>query len=325
MAKRFTWSILLLPLVLLLHAGVFVGEILVLHAGTGAIDSGDRLPSGYGLYTVLIEADEYSYGVEGGGDSVKGLPDSHDFSRNKDWFAIYAGAYCSGKKHGPDRYEATYCSPWAKQFFDLQWLWRVWGVDLVEKNFVGSNPQIIFGSLLAAVITTALTAVFGLFAFCSHWSIVIAAVVTWIATAATITATLVAHFFAKKFVHDISDIKLSGTGKLVVSSNGVADRVGYTASALALVASLLWAFIAWRERRRVRSERSGRGRGRTSYKHLSVPGEGTGEELNSLRYASQVDLVQPRSRAQSMEPPVVVVVGAGGGAAYEPMRHRDVG
>lgn len=52
----------------------------------------------------------------------KGLPDSHDFSKAKDWFAIYASLYCSGRKNGPEKHAADYCSPWpGKQLFDLQW------------------------------------------------------------------------------------------------------------------------------------------------------------------------------------------------------------
>jgi len=72
-----------------------------------------------------IDTNEYKYGE----NDPYGLPDSHDFSKRKDFFAIFPSVYCSGTKK-PGRkdgygdteftYEADYCSPWGSHF-DLQW------------------------------------------------------------------------------------------------------------------------------------------------------------------------------------------------------------
>lgn len=52
-------------------------------------------------------------------DDLHGLPDSHDFSKRKDFYAIYPSLYCSGQKDNKV-YKADYCSPWGTQF-DLHW------------------------------------------------------------------------------------------------------------------------------------------------------------------------------------------------------------
>lgn len=89
----------------------------------------------------------------------KGLPDSHDFSKHKDFFAIYIHRYCSGhkivnkSKRNPKTnsdpnsksgsksdskddqkqkwtYEIDFCSNIGSELFDQYRIWKVWGVDL---------------------------------------------------------------------------------------------------------------------------------------------------------------------------------------------------
>lgn len=123
MLKKFTWTVVLMPFITLLH-GVMLGvEIVMLRAGTGSVSQAPHLPSFSAWWVTLIDTDEYKYIAATDEDDPWGLPDSHDFSKRKDFFAIYPSLYCSGEKKkqgGSVVYEADYCSAWGSQF-DLQW------------------------------------------------------------------------------------------------------------------------------------------------------------------------------------------------------------
>jgi hypothetical protein len=140
-------------------------------------------------------------------EAYKGLPDSHDFSKQKDFFALFPALYCSGSKDG-DKYEADYCSSWGKQLFDLQRqgyptqqsasgdanisdrLWRVWGVDLIHDNLIASNPTLIYAGLLTTASTTGLSLITGLVSFCSSWMGILSATLSWVTYCILVAFTL---------------------------------------------------------------------------------------------------------------------------------------
>jgi hypothetical protein len=125
-----------------------------------------------------------------------GLPDSHDFSRHKDVFAIYLYAYCSGTlddkdtKNDGKRYKIDFCSKPGSELFDQYRLWKVWGVDLatprkakneVDKSIgvaaIKTMPRVILVGFNIAILGLGLTVLAGLSSyFFKYWSLVIAAV-----------------------------------------------------------------------------------------------------------------------------------------------------
>lgn len=111
-------------------------------------------------------------------DDLHGLPDSHDFSKRKDFYAIYPSLYCSGTKNN-GAYEYDYCSPWGSQF-DLQWLWRVWGIDLIQYDYIGYRPKIIFYSLMTGACGTTISLGGSFIGLFSYWSKVMACVTSWV-------------------------------------------------------------------------------------------------------------------------------------------------
>ncbi|KAH7180105.1 uncharacterized protein B0J16DRAFT_375028 [Fusarium flagelliforme] len=167
MLKRLGFRAILIPAALITQLLLLVGVGILLRAGTGSLDNPDHLPVTPDLYLVLIDTKQYTRKV--GKETYKGLPDSHDFSKEKDFFALFPALYCSGKRNG-ERYEADYCSAWGKQLFDLHRLWRVWGVDLIKDNLIGSTPRFVYAGLLTTAVTVGLSAICGILAVCSYWS-----------------------------------------------------------------------------------------------------------------------------------------------------------
>ncbi|KAK0717522.1 hypothetical protein B0T26DRAFT_675816 [Lasiosphaeria miniovina] len=184
-----------------------------------------------------------------------------------------------------DKYEADYCSPWGKQLFDQQWLWRVWGVDLVEKNYITSYPTLIVATENRVLIKLS-------------------------------TKPGLSHRDAPRRgrrAHLDEQAGRRHRQRIVGQPGGLAAAVA------------LWALIAVREHRvRVRTGRSRMAARRdrrvgdgpsafcvrgASYKHLSA-GKDEMAGLHDHGYASHVDLVGVRARTPS---------------PFEPMRHVNVG
>ncbi|KAK0730900.1 hypothetical protein B0H67DRAFT_548753 [Lasiosphaeris hirsuta] len=330
MLKRCSFSILLLPVALLLSGALIALEGILLQAGTGSLDNNaEHLPRFHSFYALIIDAHQYETTVAG--EKGKGLPDSHDFSKSKDFFAIYPALYCSGKKIG-DRYEADYCSPWGKQL-----LWRVWGVDLVENYLIGQSPRIIYISLMTATSAAVVSLGFGLLGFCWYWSKALATVTIWISAVAIITASAVSQTFVSKLAAEAPKLQVAGAGTIVATWGYIYLRAVWALCAGAVVAAVLWSIILWRARKaRGRSGRTvipvgyfpagKRSKGKT-YQHLAKDQE----ELADLRDSLQVKLVAEakiQSRNPSREPsPARYSKGdtTAQDTAYEPMRHRDVG
>tara|TARA_R110002003_G_scaffold64_7_gene6002 strand:+ start:909 stop:1778 length:870 start_codon:yes stop_codon:yes gene_type:complete len=284
-------------------------------------------------YTELyaqIDTDQYARQVNG--ETYHGLPDSHDFSKDKDFFGIFPSLYCSGKKKD-DKYIVDYCSPWGKQFFDLHRLWRVWGVDLIQDNLIGQAPRHAFIGLLIGAAATALAIFAGFLTFWFYWGALLSALCAWIAAITAISSAAFSNVFINKLVTTSSTLKLTGTGKIVVHPGRAYEWTIWIAAAISLAGALTWSFVVWRKRsargkkiadkrdtggyvgiiRRTTGDLFGKMSARdTSYKHLNRGHELT--ELNS-RDGSQIDLI-PAGRLGRVEDH--------GDIAYEPMRHREL-
>ncbi|KAK0704381.1 hypothetical protein B0H67DRAFT_557205 [Lasiosphaeris hirsuta] len=378
MLKKLTCSVLLLPLVILLNGAMLAIEVIMLRAGTGSLDNHSHLPFFHAWYTVLIDTDQYKYAPPGqDGSDPYGLPDSYDYSKHKDFFAIFPAVYCSGKKvayrqgkrydhdadyseevHGGYRYEADYCSPWGSQF-DLQRLWRVWGVDLIEDNYIGQNPRMIYLSLIIGACTTALSAILKVFGYCYFYSKVAACIVSWVSMACLCTTSATSQTFASKLASGASRLEVSGEGHISAQlyvapiplcftpspsthavSGNMHNGLSWGLFGASLASALAETFIVWRQwkLRRTRRPSSPGGRGRATavggghghsvYQHLVAGKDGMG-----LHAESHIELTHSRSRGPSRE--LSPMRGNGGygdgagvtaqGSAYEPMRHRDVG
>ncbi|KAH7072448.1 hypothetical protein FB567DRAFT_611943 [Paraphoma chrysanthemicola] len=324
--KKFSCINVCATLTILAHLVVLVGIGVMLRAGSGPIKN--DLPTDAGRYMVLIDTDQYSREING--QTYQGLPDSHDFSKDKDFFGIFPSLYCSGKKKD-DKYIVDFCSPWGKQFFDLHRLWRVWGVDLVQDKLVGQAPRQAFIGLLVGAGSTALSIVMGLLAYKFLWCAVVATLGAWIAAITMICTAAFSTLFINKLVSRAPNLKLTGKGKLVVHSGKAFMLTQSVAAAIALACALIWTFVTWRKRSANKKKAAGKhgevgyvgvirrttgdffgklSSQNTSYKHLS--GESELTALNS-RGGSEVDITSNRQLERLGDDNV----------AYEPMRHRN--
>ncbi|KAK3370436.1 hypothetical protein B0H63DRAFT_486997 [Podospora didyma] len=321
MFRSCSCSIILLPLVLFLHGSILATEAILLAAGTGPIERGDRLPVFYNFTVAIIDASQYSTvpPSQQGKTPEWGLPDPLDGDKLMDFFVIYPTSYCSGRLK--DRGRGVYfehCSRWGKELFNLQGGWRNSGVDLVKNNLIGQTPNIIYILFLTALAVNALALILGVFAFCSFWAMVAATVVAWISAATILTISALSHAFATKLANEVPRLDVSGTGRLYAYRGIAYAHATWGESACALVVAFLWLLIAWRThvaRRRSRAAAAGRLLGMkgapTSYQHM-----GSGYEMDPLQ-GSQVELIQ-RGRSPSR----AGFEQSGNGVAYEPFRHR---
>jgi hypothetical protein len=126
--------------------------------------------------------------------SYKGLPDSRDYSKHKDFFAIYLSRYCSGQKSGKD-YNPSFCSEIGSGLFDQYNLWRVWGVNLAEPRgarneiersigvtAIKTLPKAIFIWFTITVGALAATICLGFASPFSHWVKIMATAFSWVSS-----------------------------------------------------------------------------------------------------------------------------------------------
>lgn len=93
-------------------------------------------------------------------------------------------------------------------------LWRVWGVDLIQDNYIGQAPRIIFTSLMTGTCATGLTTALKVIGFCFFWFKVAALVVSWLSMACMCAMATTSHLFASKLVSGASSLKVGGTGHI---------------------------------------------------------------------------------------------------------------
>jgi len=129
--------------------------------GTGAVRDG---------YFALIDTHEIKKKV--GDSEYIGLPDSHDYSKQKDVYAIYLWNYCSGNlKDGSQ--ELNFCSKPNRWFFDLYNLWSTWGVKIAEPGskwyWLRTSPRPMLVAYNIALATSVLETLVGFSAIYSRW------------------------------------------------------------------------------------------------------------------------------------------------------------
>ncbi|KAK0627347.1 hypothetical protein B0T14DRAFT_512464 [Immersiella caudata] len=334
MLKKFSCAVLLVPVVVIFNVAMLAVEVVMLRAGTGSLNNADKHPSYPGWYAVMIDADKYRFSP----NDPFGLPDSQDPSKPKEFFAIYPSLYCSGQKKegGKDsygkpsaKYEADYCSPWGYQF-DLQWLWRDWGVDLVKNNSIGQNPRMIWITLLISAFTTALSAILKILGLCFFYAKVASCILSWVTIACACAMATTSQSFISNLVSSLPKLDVGGTGQLSAQSGPFHTKVAWILTAVSCVSALVETFILYRQYRARRARASSpSGHGRTNvmgggqggaYQHLGPSGK------EGLHAGSFIELMKGSSRTQSREPSpmrggktVSVTVQD---TAYEPMRHR---
>ncbi|KAF2828927.1 hypothetical protein CC86DRAFT_183260 [Ophiobolus disseminans] len=343
MSPKFSWSLLSRLVAIVLQAILLAGLVVLLLAGSGPLKN--DIPTYPWGHIALINTGEYTRDING--EPYRGLPDSHDFSKQKDFFAIFPALYCSGwKKDG--NYHADYCSPWGRQLFDLHRLWRVWGVDLIENKLVAQAPKKIFIGLVTSAASAGLSLLGGLLAVYSYRCTLLVAVLSWVAMIATLSTASLSHTFATKLVSYASSSKYDGKGGITIDPGRSHNNALWTGVALAITTAAIWTLVAHRHRKdRNAAHRSGPARkkmpfigsirraagslgflNRGSYKHLNddVKMKGLGGSPNSSH--PDVDsLLRTRSRDASPGGEQVLY-GRGrvpqGSTAYEPLRHRQM-
>jgi hypothetical protein len=136
-----------------------------------------------------VQIDTSKVITETGVGTYQGLPDSHDFSKHKDFFILYLGRYCSGQKVGSD-YKPDFCSA-PGQMFDQYNVWKTWGVNLAENRnsdhgiqraigvtAITTMPGVIFILVRLLVCALAVTTVVGFISPLFHWAKVLVTILS---------------------------------------------------------------------------------------------------------------------------------------------------
>ncbi|KAK5989723.1 hypothetical protein PT974_07982 [Cladobotryum mycophilum] len=318
---KFSCGFILIPAALVIHVVLFCGLAMILQSGTGSLNNHGDLLRMPGLYIARIDASNYK--TKSGGEDYVGLPDSHDFSKNKDFFTLYPALYCSGMKKG-DNYEEDYCSHWGGRLFDLQRLWTVWGVDLVDGKVIASNPRLVFVGLLVSAGATIVTLAVGLLSFCYYWSLVLTTVLAWISSISFIGTAAVSHMFINRLLSTTKHLKATGDGYVSSKSGPWYGLIMWISAGLALLAALLWTIITWRKgKTRARATKAVRATPAGIPLKLRVGGIFGGKKAQASSYKHLSDdftYSGAAFRETSMD-----LGDRGEGKAFEPMRHRSVG
>ncbi|KAJ9643564.1 hypothetical protein H2199_004243 [Coniosporium tulheliwenetii] len=92
-------------------------------------------------------------------DMFRGLPDTNDYSKHKDFYAFYLWNYCSGKLQNGDYY-VDFCSQPRQSLYDLFRFWKVWGASVHKEGtrfyWLEKGPKLLYVSYLVAGGTNAL-------------------------------------------------------------------------------------------------------------------------------------------------------------------------
>ncbi|KAH6688423.1 hypothetical protein F5X68DRAFT_231051 [Plectosphaerella plurivora] len=123
--------------------------LIVLTSGLGSA------PGGVGwLSFAVIDCSDVQTKVDN--QSFRGLPDANDFSKHKDFYALYLWTYCSG--HLAPRgggHAVDFCaSSGTKSLFNLYRYWAVWGAQVHQEGtrfyWLEHGPNGLYMAYLAA-------------------------------------------------------------------------------------------------------------------------------------------------------------------------------
>ncbi|KAJ6440217.1 hypothetical protein O9K51_08108 [Purpureocillium lavendulum] len=215
----------------IIHMAILGLLMLVLLAGQKS-----RGREGRKSYLVLLDTS----GVHSNPAKIdqKGLPDSHDFSHFKDFFAIYPSIYCSGRKVKSASFIADYCSKPIKQYFDQHRLWKVWGADIASK-YAGITviPRIIPILNLVALVTTGLCVFLGLLSYCWSWLSVLTALVSIIAMLSSMALAGLCEYLARTVASNLNDFKFSKNSVIRTKKGSRIFVFLWTAAAVSVIAT----------------------------------------------------------------------------------------
>jgi hypothetical protein len=99
------------------------------------------------------------------GTTYRGLPDTNDFSKFKDFYAFYLWNYCSGKLQDRN-YQVDFCSKPQQSLYDLFSYWKVWGASVHKQGtrfyWLEKGPKLLYVSYLVAGIVKAIELLSGI-------------------------------------------------------------------------------------------------------------------------------------------------------------------
>jgi hypothetical protein len=170
-----------------------------------------------------------------GNANYKGLPDTHDFSKHKDFFTLYIHRYCSGSKNKEGQYIVDFCSDIGRELFDQYRVWKLWGVDLgsaqkdkenalqetVGVEDIKTMPKVIFVWFLTSTAVTASTLVMTAFALCTSWAKTAALFFSVVNILCTLVTAILAQILFSKLVrrtHEYHVAAKNGAGGGVLTS-----------------------------------------------------------------------------------------------------------
>lgn len=191
----------------------------------------------------------------------------------------------------------------------------------------------IYIGLLTTGAITALSLILGFITFCSPWGPILATTGAWIAAVSSTITAAVSHTFANNLASSLSELKPTGTGKLVARVGSYYRSTIWSATIFTFSVAFFWTSITWRARQvrsatANRSDTSGRsskrvpfigivrratgdflGRkkasGNQTYKHLGGVQEviglasQDGQEIELVSRPGSLDHSRPGSRAGS--------------------------
>ncbi|KAI9854371.1 MAG: hypothetical protein M1813_001274 [Trichoglossum hirsutum] len=189
-------------------------------------------------YFALIDTHEYKRKV--GDTEFVGLPDSHDFSKQKDVYAIYLWNYCSGNlKDGVQ--ELNFCSKPNHWFFDLYNLWSTWGIKIAEPGskwyWLRNTPRPMLVAYNIALAASILEVLVGFSAIFSRWGSFATLFFSGLSSCTFLVASALSTAIYNTLVQRIKTIDNIHARR--GSNLFIATWVGTLVS---IVATVLWAF-----------------------------------------------------------------------------------
>ncbi|QDS71150.1 hypothetical protein FKW77_009980 [Venturia effusa] len=253
--------------------------------------------------------------TETGTGRYQGLPDSHDFSKHKDFFILYLSGYCSGKKVG-DEYKSDSCSR-PGQMFDQYNVWKTWGVNLAETRnsargiqraigvtAIKTMPGAIFITMKLLVVAFALTTLVGIISPFSHWAKVLVTILSTISSLSAFTVASMCESLYPTLAKRVDNYHPTAKGVMTshVGRNTLTSL--WIVSVLSLLATLFWIIDAVRRRERAVS-RTGTAKGGASmYEVPKIVRRATGGLLggNNRYENTSYDTLRPAPREPSRDP-----------------------
>jgi hypothetical protein len=290
----------------------------------------------------ILQIDTSNIQVRTGTTSYTGLPDTHDYSKHKAFFALYIHRYCSGHKENDGKYIVDFCSDPGRELFDQYRVWKVWGVDLGSPNKDGKGenvvqksigvsdirtmPRVMFGWFLATAALSGLSLVTGLFALCTTWAKIASLFLASIATLAALVTAILAQIFFPTLVHRTDGYRVvapnNAGGGVLTSKLGIKPLAGlWTLAVLSLLSTLLLAG-ALHSDRKSRAAKASSSAARSSDKDARMKEYQLSPTASGSKAPSTSQRAVPRSQGYPVVPGIIrratgKLFGAAGMSRYD--------